>query len=108
MADDEALRVTIHYSPAPRVVREWALVLQPGCTVQQAIDQTSLAQEFPMLDLAEVSVGIWGRKCTPAQLLRDRDRIEIYRPLKVDPKVARRERFQAQGVRAAGLFARKP
>jgi putative ubiquitin-RnfH superfamily antitoxin RatB of RatAB toxin-antitoxin module len=39
--------------------------------------------------------------------LRDLDRIELYRPLKVDPKVARRERFQRQGARAAGLFARK-
>jgi putative ubiquitin-RnfH superfamily antitoxin RatB of RatAB toxin-antitoxin module len=41
------------------------------------------------------------------QRVRDGDRIEIYRPLKVDPKVARRERFRKQGSRSAGLFARK-
>ena len=38
------------------------------------------------------------------QVLRDQDRIEIYRPLRVDPKVARRERFVKQGSRGAGLF----
>jgi uncharacterized protein len=40
-------------------------------------------------------------------VLGDRDRVEIYRPLQVDPKMARRERFRRQGARAAGLFARK-
>jgi putative ubiquitin-RnfH superfamily antitoxin RatB of RatAB toxin-antitoxin module len=39
--------------------------------------------------------------------LRDQDRIEVYRPLLVDPKVARRERFVKQGARGAGLFAKK-
>ncbi|MDH5708755.1 MAG: RnfH family protein, partial [Hylemonella sp.] len=41
------------------------------------------------------------------QVLRDLDRVELYRPLKVDPKVARRERFARQGARGAGLFASK-
>jgi putative ubiquitin-RnfH superfamily antitoxin RatB of RatAB toxin-antitoxin module len=40
--------------------------------------------------------------------LRAGDRIEGYRTLRVDPKVARRERFARQGARSAGLFARKP
>jgi hypothetical protein len=43
----------------------------------------------------------------PQQVLQDLDRVEIYRPLKVDPKVARRTRFVEQGARTAGLFARK-
>ena len=51
--------------------------------------------------------GIWGRKARLQQLLRDGDRVELYRPLQVDPKVARRERFARQGARAAGLFAKK-
>ena len=54
-------------------------------------------------------VGIWGRKAAPSQVLRERDRVELARPLLVDPKVARRERFRRQGSRAAGLFAsRRP
>ncbi|MCB2018938.1 MAG: RnfH family protein, partial [Hydrogenophaga sp.] len=39
--------------------------------------------------------------------LRDGDRLELYRPLRVDPKVARRERFVGQGAKAAGLFSRR-
>ncbi len=52
-------------------------------------------------------VGVWGRKASASQVLRERDRIEIYRPLQVDPKVARRERFRKQGARTSGLFAHK-
>jgi hypothetical protein len=48
-----------------------------------------------------------GRKAGLEDVLRYRDRVEIYRPLQVDPKLARRERFRKQGVRAAGLFARR-
>jgi putative ubiquitin-RnfH superfamily antitoxin RatB of RatAB toxin-antitoxin module len=39
--------------------------------------------------------------------LQDGDRLEVYRPLRVDPKVARRERFKGQGARTAGLFAKR-
>jgi len=39
-------------------------------------------------------VGIWGRLCTPEAALRDRDRVEIYRALAVDPKEARRQRYR--------------
>jgi len=52
-------------------------------------------------------VGIWGRRCGPQEALREGDRVEIYRDLKVDPKVARRERFRKQGARAAGLFKQR-
>ena len=85
MAEGRPLRVTLVYSPAPREVREWAL------------------------DLSGASVGIWGRKAGPDDALCEGDRIEVYRPLRVDPKVARRERFRTQGARSAGLFAtRRP
>ena len=64
---------------------------------------------FPELAHHPLAVGIWGRKAGPLEVLRDNDRLEIYRPLTVDPKVARRERFRKQGSRATGLFAsRRP
>ena len=56
---------------------------------------------------AEGELGIWGRRCQAQQPVREGDRIEIYRPLRVDPKVARRERFRKQGARGAGLFAQR-
>jgi putative ubiquitin-RnfH superfamily antitoxin RatB of RatAB toxin-antitoxin module len=52
-------------------------------------------------------VGIWGRKKTLDHPVQDQDRVECYRPLKVDPKVARKARFHRQGARAAGLFSQR-
>jgi putative ubiquitin-RnfH superfamily antitoxin RatB of RatAB toxin-antitoxin module len=55
-----------------------------------------------------MGLSVWGRRVTPAHVLRDQDQLEICRPLTVDPKVARRERFARQGAKkAAGLFAKR-
>ena len=101
------IQVMVVYSPAPRVVHEEALVVSAGTTVAQAVHSSGLMARFPGLELSSSTVGIWGRKAGPHQVLRERDRIEIYRALKVDPKVARRERFVKQGARTTGLFAQK-
>jgi uncharacterized protein len=106
MAPPAEIRVVVLYSPAPREVHEWKVVLAPGTRMLQALEASGLRSAFPQLDLRTVSLGVWGRKARLEQVLRDGDRLEIYRPLKVDPKVARRERFRLQGMRAAGLFAR--
>jgi putative ubiquitin-RnfH superfamily antitoxin RatB of RatAB toxin-antitoxin module len=54
-----------------------------------------------------LQVSVWGRLAQPDTALREDDRIELTRALRVDPKVARRERFDSQGKRTAGLFARR-
>ena len=102
-----ALRVTVIYSPAPRQVLEWPVVLPAGATVLEAMRSSGLAQALPAAEWGQASLGVWGRKCRLEHPLRDQDRIEVYRPLQVDPKMARRERFRKQGARAAGLFARR-
>lgn len=99
--------VTVIYSPQPRTVHEVEVVLPVGATVRQAIEASGLHTQFPEAGLESAVAGVWGRKADPGQRLREQDRVEIYRPLKVDPKLARRERFRKQGARAAGLFARK-
>ena len=101
------MRVTVLYSPAPREVLEWDVGVDPGDTVAQAIERSGLAQARPALDWRGASVGVWGRKAGLDAVLRDGDRIEVYRPLQVDPKLARRERFARQGARTAGLFAKR-
>jgi putative ubiquitin-RnfH superfamily antitoxin RatB of RatAB toxin-antitoxin module len=101
------VRVVVVFSPAPRQVREWPVVLLDGATVRAAVLASGLAAASPELDLAHAAVGVWGRKATWEQAVREGDRVELYRPWLVDPKVARRERFRKQGARAAGLFARK-
>ena len=52
------------------------------------------------VDLSTAPVGVWGVPCGRAQLLREHDRVEVYRPLQVDPKEARRLRYKRQ--RGAG------
>lgn len=102
------MRITLLYSPAPREVRECVLELDPGCTLRAALERSGWLQRYPELGGgSDVSCGIWGRKAGPDTALRDRDRIEFWRGLRVDPKVARRERFQSQGARSAGLFAQR-
>ena len=101
------LQVTVAYAPAAREVVEVALQLPAGATVQTAIDASGLRQRFADIDLAPGSVGVWGRKAPLDQPLREADRVEIWRPLRVDPKLARRERFQSQGAGQAGLFKRR-
>jgi uncharacterized protein len=107
MAEGPRIRALVVYSPAPRRVHEWPVVLAPGATVLHALQASGVQAAFPDLDPGAVSVGVWGHKASLQQQVREGDRVEIYRPLTVDPKVARRERFRKQGARAAGLFARK-
>ena len=107
MADTKPLRVTVVYSPAAREVFEEEIEVGPGTTALQALLSSSLASRFPGLELPGAGIGVWGRPVGPSQLLADGDRIEIYRGLKVDPKVARRERFSKQGARGTGLFAKR-
>ncbi|MBU3739629.1 MAG: RnfH family protein [Rhodoferax sp.] len=108
MASERRIRVTVAWSPRPAEVVEIPLEVPPGTTVQQALGSGDLArQDFG--DDTTGGVGVWGRRVPPDQVLCEGDRIEVYRGLRVDPRVARRERFQRQGSRSAGLFAsRRP
>ena len=101
------LGITLVYSPLPRQVREWSIELQAGATLGHALECCGLLEEFPDLEKNRLQLGVWGRKVRIDHVLQDRDRIEIYRPLQVDPKTARRERFNRQGAKSAGLFTTK-
>ena len=104
---DGLIQVCLVYSAQAREVLELTLRLKPGSTVRQALETSGLLVQRPDIDLSTMTLGVWGRKVALTHVLRDQDRIEIYRPLKVDPKVARRERFARQGARTAGLFTKK-
>jgi uncharacterized protein len=103
------VKVSLVYSPLPRQVREWSLDIFEGATVRQALAQCAVLDEFQGVAQAPLMLGIWGKRAGLETILQDGDRMEIYRQLKVDPKVARRERFSRQGAKGAGLFsARRP
>ncbi len=66
--------------------------LPEGTTVRQAIERSGLLAEFPEIDLANNKLGIWNKLAKADAVLRDKDRVEIYRPLIADPKEVRRQR----------------
>lgn len=88
-------------------MREWPCDLPHGCTARLAIEKCGVLAEFGDLIIDTLIIGIWGKHCGLSHKLNDNDRVEIYRPLRVDPKVARRERFTRQGAKRAGLFTTK-
>lgn len=82
--------IELAYSPCAGRVERLTLTLPEGSTVAHALERSG----WPLP--ANAPVGVWGRPCTLNELLRDRDRVEMYRPLKVDPKEARRQRHRLQ------------
>ena len=99
------LKVALVYSPAPRQVSHWEVDLADGSTLGDALHTCAIFLEFPELCMSSMTVGVWGKRALMDKALHDGDRIEVYRALRVDPKVARRERFSRQGSRGAGLFS---
>lgn len=101
------MRITLMYASAPRTVHELALDVAPGATLAQALVLSGWPVRFPEIDAQPLTAAVWGRKAPRHHVLREGDRVELLRPLRVDPKVARRERFVGQGARGTGLFARR-
>jgi putative ubiquitin-RnfH superfamily antitoxin RatB of RatAB toxin-antitoxin module len=88
---DAKLHVHLVYASADNALMR-LLTVAPGTTIEQAIIQSGVLDEIDGLDLAINPVGIYGKKRPLDTVLRDRDRIEIYRPLVADPKESRRKR----------------
>jgi putative ubiquitin-RnfH superfamily antitoxin RatB of RatAB toxin-antitoxin module len=74
------------------------LPLSEGATIAQALASSALEARFPGLLAAiargDTKVGIFGKVKMPNTVLRDGDRIEVYRPLQADPKETRRRRAE--------------
>ena len=69
-----------------------ALTTAPETTAEQAIVASGILQKFPEIDLATSKIGIFGKMVKPDTVLRELDRVEIYRALIADPKEVRRQR----------------
>ena len=114
MAESD-IRVVLCWSPQPRQVHEQHLSVPAGSTVESVVDAglrllQAAGDAVSATDLARLKFlqpGIWGRKAEWNTLVRAGDRVELYRALKVDPKVARRQRFKRQGKGRTGLFANR-
>jgi len=93
MAENKAstINVEVVYALAER--QELVNVKLPeGATLAKAVEASGLLQKYPQIDLAKNKMGVFGKLSKLDAVLRDRDRVEIYRPLIADPKEVRKQR----------------
>lgn len=95
MADPIHVQVC-YATPLREFFRE--LAVEPGTTIAQAIELSGILQAIPGIDLSTQPVGLFGKKRPLDTLLREHDRIEIYRPLVADPKESRRRRAEKKAA----------
>jgi putative ubiquitin-RnfH superfamily antitoxin RatB of RatAB toxin-antitoxin module len=93
MASVETLRIEVVYCPRPGATDSTALELPVGATLADALAASGVLVRHG-LEGTELRTGIWCKPKPPETPLRDRDRVELYRPLIVDPKEARRQRYK--------------
>lgn len=87
----DALQVYVVYA-TPKDEFIHPMRVAPGTTIGQAIEGSGVLARFPEINLVTQPVGIYGKKKTLDTVLRERDRVELYRPLVADPKDSRRKR----------------
>ena len=94
MHDGSRITVSvIHAEPERAFSVEFSL--PHGATVADAIERSGIRHSRPDIEIGEDRIGIFSRKAFLGTILHDGDRVEIYRPLKIDPKEARRKRARS-------------
>ncbi|MDO8438038.1 MAG: RnfH family protein [Nitrosomonadaceae bacterium] len=92
--------VVVYALPHDQIVRQ--LNVPAGTMARRAVELSGIGGIFPEIDLSQSKLGIFGKLVKPETILRDRDRVEIYRPLSVDPKEARRKRAEEAKAMRSG------
>jgi len=87
----ETLKVEVCYA-LPDKQELIPVSLPPGATLKQAIEASGLLEKHPEIDIGKNKFGIYAKLSKLDTVLRDRDRVEIYRPLIADPKEVRKQR----------------
>jgi putative ubiquitin-RnfH superfamily antitoxin RatB of RatAB toxin-antitoxin module len=100
MADFDLINVEVAYA-LPHQQKIISLLVEPGTSALQAVERSGIVKFFPEIDIASAKLGIFGQALGTKGLdtaanhvLQQGDRVEIYRPLIVDPKDARRKRAE--------------
>lgn len=93
MTDTPGIHVEVIYA-LPHVQMLVPLTVPEGSTVETAIRRSGVLEKFAEIDLASAKVGIWNKAAELSSVLREKDRVEIYRPLIADPKEVRRKRAE--------------
>ncbi|PKM36951.1 MAG: RnfH family protein [Gammaproteobacteria bacterium HGW-Gammaproteobacteria-10] len=88
---EKLIRVEVAYAkPEEQVILN--TTLPEGATVEDAIIKSGILVRFPEIDLSQAKVGIFSGACKLNHVLKEFDRVEIYRPLLHDPKESRRSK----------------
>ena len=93
----ELITIEVVY-PLPQKQEVFLVKLPVGATTRQAVEASGILQKHPEIDLTKNKVGVFAKLAKLDAPLRDRDRVEIYRPLLADPKEVRKKRA-AEGKR---------
>ena len=93
MNNDKKILVEVTYA-TPQKQLVIPVNVDDGITVKDAIELSGIKKEFPEINLDSNPVGIFGKHTTLDHILREKDRVEIYRPLIADPKEIRRQRAE--------------
>ncbi|MBX3639138.1 MAG: RnfH family protein [Nitrosomonas sp.] len=93
-----AIEVEIVYALLSRQVLT-KIRVPSGTTLEQAIQLSGIMKQFPEIDLSKNRIGVFGRLAKRDALVESRDRVEIYRPLLIDPMEARRLRVSGNKIR---------
>ena len=101
------MRVELAYADPVREIL-LGVEVRPGSTVLECVERSGLFRLMPDLRDAEVGFAVFGRRVEPAAPVSKGDRIEVLRPLEIDPKEARRLRARrAEGARPAADRVRR-
>lgn len=73
-----------------------ALEVEEGTSVREAIERSGILARVPGMDFPEGRLGVFGKAARPDTILRDGDRVEIYRPLAIDPREGRRRKARSR------------
>lgn len=99
MAEEKTIPVEVAYAkPEQQVIIP--MRVRPGTTLIEAIKESGILAQFPEIDIESGKFGIFSKISKPDTVLREKDRVEIYRPLIADPKESRRKRAEKKKSRA--------
>ena len=73
-----------------------ALEVKENCSIKEAIESSGILEAFPIINICRQKVGVFGQVFPMTKILQENDRVEIYRPLHIDPMAARRNRAEEQ------------
>lgn len=96
-SESHKLKIEVAYALADEQIIV-PISIDEGTTLEKAVEMSGLLEKYPDIELGKNKVGIFGKISKGNTVLRDKDRVEIYRPLIADPKEVRRKRA-AEGKR---------